>query len=250
MENRHWAAVDEEGQRSIERRGLAGHFFAGAYRTAMYPLMTRWHVMRSQLLNFLWNPNDVAIMLERLPERYMVPVLRSMGATIAEECVVGEGLRLMQVRENGFSPLIIGHKAWFARQVMVDLTDKVIFGDYCSIGNRSIFITQNDLGYSPIVPSLYPVTTKPIHIGRGVFIGPNTVVLHGVTIGECAVIGANSVVLNDIPPYSLAAGIPAKVIRSLDRSKIRSFSLDETFIIPEGTTPKEYARLHPDYRPE
>lgn len=57
----------------------------------------------------------------------------------------------------------------------------------------------------------------PVKIGSGTYLGANVVVLKGVTIGECAVIGAGAVVTRDIPPYSLAVGLPAKVVRKLDK---------------------------------
>lgn len=50
-------------------------------------------------------------------------------------------------------------------------------------------------------------------IGNDVWIGANVVVLRGVTIGDGCIIAANAVVTRDIPPYSIAGGIPAKVIR-------------------------------------
>jgi len=55
-----------------------------------------------------------------------------------------------------------------------------------------------------------------VHIGKGVLIGVNCVILPGVTIGEGSIIGAGTVVTRDIPPYSIAAGNPAKVIRTID----------------------------------
>lgn len=50
-------------------------------------------------------------------------------------------------------------------------------------------------------------------IGNDVWIGANVVVLRGVTIGDGAIIAANAVVTHDVPPYSIAGGVPAKVIR-------------------------------------
>ena len=50
-------------------------------------------------------------------------------------------------------------------------------------------------------------------IGNDVWIGANVVVLRGVTIGDGAIVAANAVVTKDIPPYSIAGGIPAKVLR-------------------------------------
>jgi acetyltransferase-like isoleucine patch superfamily enzyme len=55
---------------------------------------------------------------------------------------------------------------------------------------------------------------KPTKIGKDVWIGANAVILGGVTIGNGCVIGAGSVVTKDLPPYSVAMGVPAKVVRS------------------------------------
>lgn len=53
---------------------------------------------------------------------------------------------------------------------------------------------------------------KPIHIGRGVFIGARAIVLKGVTIGDRAVLGAGAVVTKDVPAHGVAAGNPARII--------------------------------------
>ena len=58
-----------------------------------------------------------------------------------------------------------------------------------------------------------PVQYGEINIGNDVWIGSNVKVLDGVTIGDGSVVGAGSVVNVDIPPYSVAAGVPAKVIK-------------------------------------
>lgn len=57
-------------------------------------------------------------------------------------------------------------------------------------------------------------SSKPITIGKHVWIGSNAIILKGVTIGDGAVIGAGSVVTNDIPNNCVAVGNPAKVIKS------------------------------------
>jgi acetyltransferase-like isoleucine patch superfamily enzyme len=59
---------------------------------------------------------------------------------------------------------------------------------------------------------------RPIRIGPNVWIGFDSCVLPGVTIGEGSIVGARSVVVESVPPYSVVAGNPARLIRQLDRS--------------------------------
>jgi len=59
-------------------------------------------------------------------------------------------------------------------------------------------------------------TAKPVTLGRNVWIGGAAVILPGVTVGDEAVVGAGSVVTKDVPPRSVVAGNPAKVIRRID----------------------------------
>jgi acetyltransferase-like isoleucine patch superfamily enzyme len=59
------------------------------------------------------------------------------------------------------------------------------------------------------------VTARPIHIARNVWIGFDACVLPGVTIGEGSVVGARSVVVESVPPFTIVAGNPARVIREM-----------------------------------
>jgi len=63
-------------------------------------------------------------------------------------------------------------------------------------------------------PSFTP-EVRPIHIGPNVWIGFDSCILPGVTVGEGAIVGAHSVVTEAVPPYSLVAGNPARVVRPL-----------------------------------
>lgn len=63
------------------------------------------------------------------------------------------------------------------------------------------------------------VSTKPIIIEDDVWIGANAMILQGVTIGTHSVVAAGSIVNRDIPPYSICAGTPAKVIKQYDFDK-------------------------------
>ena len=59
------------------------------------------------------------------------------------------------------------------------------------------------------------ISTKPVVIGDDVWIGANAVILPGVTIGRHVVVAAGAVVTKDVPPHSLVAGVPAKLIKQI-----------------------------------
>ena len=92
-------------------------------------------------------------------------------------------------------------------------------GGGVTIGNDVQFGPGVKLASNHLIPppgqtiSAQPMEKKGIHIGDDVWIGANAVILDGVTIGNGCVIGANAVVNKDIPEYSVAVGVPAKVIR-------------------------------------
>lgn len=95
--------------------------------------------------------------------------------------------------------------------------EKITIGDNTAIGyNTKFYMAQHD--YSKL--SL-PDTAKGISVGSNVWIAGSVIILPGVKIGDCAVIGANSVVTRDIPPYAIAVGNPAKVIKYREIEEIK-----------------------------
>lgn len=63
------------------------------------------------------------------------------------------------------------------------------------------------------------LVTAPVVIGDHAWLGERVIVLKGVTIGERSIVGAGSVVTRDVPPLSIAAGVPARVLRRFDRER-------------------------------
>lgn len=119
-------------------------------------------------------------------------------------------------------------------------TPSVVIGDYVNIGDyshlscvngitinnnvrmgRKVFITDNAHGASDrsqldIRPNIRQIVSKgPVVIEENAWIGEMACIMPGVTIGRGAIVGANAVVTKDVPAYSVAAGVPAKVVRQL-----------------------------------
>lgn len=90
----------------------------------------------------------------------------------------------------------------------------VTIGDGCQIGHNVVFATLNH-GLSPEDrQNTYPA---PIVLGRNVWVGSNATILQGVTVGDNAVIAAGAVVTKDVEPATIVGGVPAKVIRRIER---------------------------------
>jgi acetyltransferase-like isoleucine patch superfamily enzyme len=105
---------------------------------------------------------------------------------------------------------------------------KVEIGNYSSIANNvSIGIGEHDLNKISTNSLFYDdvyneLTQKQCIIGHDVWIGVDSIILRDVVIGNGAVIGANSVVTKSIPPYAVAVGSPAKIIKyRFDDKKIK-----------------------------
>jgi acetyltransferase-like isoleucine patch superfamily enzyme len=111
----------------------------------------------------------------------------------------------------------IGSGTFLNRGVMVASLGLVEIGEHCMFAN-GCYVTDASHRYDdPDLPVPWQrFTTKgPTRIGDNTWCGVNVVVTSGVTIGQRCVIGANSVVTSDIPPFSVAAGTPARVIREI-----------------------------------
>jgi acetyltransferase-like isoleucine patch superfamily enzyme len=87
----------------------------------------------------------------------------------------------------------------------------IVIGEDTQIGPGSLITTTGHDYQSDLKEQFRPVT-----VGKGVWIGANVTILSGVEIGDSAVIGAGSVVTRNIPPRTIAVGVPARVIRRLD----------------------------------
>lgn len=89
-------------------------------------------------------------------------------------------------------------------------------GHFSYIGNATIGANVN-IGAGTITCNFDGVKKNPTVIGDDVFIGSDTMLVAPVTIGQNSRTGAGAVVTRDIPEQSLAVGVPAKVIRKLEK---------------------------------
>ena len=116
----------------------------------------------------------------------------------------------------------IGKQTHIARGVILDdrNPDLIYIGNGVAVTSGVMILChQRDLtDYKPGMYAMHcPFKEGKVIINDGAHIGIGAIIMPGVTIGEGAVIGAGSVVTKDIPPYSIAVGTPAKVIKTFEK---------------------------------
>jgi acetyltransferase-like isoleucine patch superfamily enzyme len=109
--------------------------------------------------------------------------------TIGDRCLIGRGSGIV-----GHFSIEIGNDVWTG---------------------HNVYITDQNHGYEDVTRPISQQSQpeRAVKIGDGSWLGYGSVVLPGVTIGEHCVIGANSVVTRDVPSFSVAVGVPARVIK-------------------------------------
>jgi acetyltransferase-like isoleucine patch superfamily enzyme len=136
--------------------------------------------------------------------------LRLAGFDIGTGCLIRPGLTIHSLKAG----VKIGKGVGINKNVYFD--GPAIIGNHVDIGHGSKFVSSSH----PLVSNFQTLRSSfilgPVIIEDFVWLGCNVLVLGGVTVGRGSVVGAGSVVTKSIPPNSLAVGIPAKVIRSLE----------------------------------
>lgn len=125
--------------------------------------------------------------------------------------------------------LKIGNNVHIGNYNIIGARNSIVLEENILLGPRVIII-DNTHGYEDVdVPvKLQPVTEEgTVRLERDCWVGANVFILPNVTIGRHAVIGANAVVNRDIPPYSVAVGAPATVIKRYDFESKQWVKVDE-----------------------
>jgi len=132
----------------------------------------------------------------------------------AVEAVAGYTFRLHSIEATtvirGAGRLRIGNDVYLNSGVRIECHHEVTFGDHILVAFGAVIMDSDLHGYEGRPPRRLPVT-----IGSGSWIGANSVILPGVSVGRRAIVAAGSVVTHDVDDDTLVAGNPARVVRRL-----------------------------------
>lgn len=111
----------------------------------------------------------------------------------------------------------IGTETWIGYFCLIDGSGGLTIGRHCSIASGVQIYTHDTVrwaieGLEKDHVEYSHVDRAPVTIGDKVYIGANAVILKGVEIGDQCVIGAGAVVTRSLPPRSIAAGVPARIV--------------------------------------
>ena len=186
---------------------------------------------------------SLSFRLDRVRQMWQRFWLRQLGVQVAPSALIHRGVDCRLGLANGQrGQLFVGEGCLVELGAVlhsyggsINLENNVFLGPYVVVyGHGGVHIGQNTLVamHSRIVSSNHtvpepgiPIRSQPniplaTQIGADVWIGAGVTVLGGVTIGDGCVIGAGAVVVSDIPAYSYAVGVPARVVKQ--RGKGRS----------------------------
>lgn len=162
--------------------------------------------------------------------RFPIDIRGKKYIQVGKEFTTGRGCRLEALPADGMADkvLLIGSNVQMNDYVHITATVSVQIGNHVLIASK-VYISDvahghygsqaGPLNYPGTSPASRPLTSDPVCIEDNVWLGDGVCILPGVTIGKGSIIGANAVVTKNIPPASIAIGIPARVIKKFDEEK-------------------------------
>lgn len=174
------------------------------YSEEKYGDVSLWRVIKQFFRNI--RLKHLEKMLDRFylepfaPRKLRPKLIRKMGCHVGKNTFFGDYVRI----DTSYADLIyIGDFTHITSGCRI-LCHQRDLTNYCKGDNAA------DLGYK----------IGEVHIGKGVMVGMETLIMPGVTIGDGAIIGAGSIVDKDIPSWTIATGRPARVVKSIQEREI------------------------------
>ncbi|WP_353063192.1 acyltransferase [Curtobacterium citri] len=145
----------------------------------------------------------------------MIDASGVQGVRFGDRVTIGENARVLStgvIREPGVG-IRIGDDTAIGMDNILWGQGGIVIGPSCLLGPRVMIFSENhSTDRTDRLIRDQGTVRAPVHVGRDTWIGAGAVVLAGVTIGEGSVVAAGAVVTRDVPPLSVVAGVPARVI--------------------------------------
>ena len=126
-------------------------------------------------------------------------------------------IRVWGLRLCGFS---IGEKVYIGEDIIVasvisEKSCELVIKNRVAIGPRVTLLLSSDANWSKLMNKINYIKSYII-LEDDCWLGAGVIVLPGIKIGKCSIVGSGAVVTKDVPPYTVVAGVPAKIIRKIE----------------------------------
>ena len=143
------------------------------------------------------------------------PWLRLLGARLGRRTILHD-VRFFNLYRRGLAGLEIGDDCFLGDECLLDLAEAVRLERQVTFAERVLVLTHTNVGYADHpLQAHFPAVAAPVVVESGAFVGANVTLLPGVRIGRESFVAAGSVVSADVPPRTLVAGVPARVVRPI-----------------------------------
>lgn len=141
--------------------------------------------------------------------------LRIFGCKIGKNVVIHK-IKMFNLYAGKLVSFSTGDNVFIGDDCLLDMANKIKIGKNVTLAERVVVLTHTNVGYHDHpLQKYFPRFSAPVEFKDGCFVGANSTVLPGVIIGKKSFIAAGSVVNRSVPPKTLVAGVPAKVIRKI-----------------------------------
>jgi acetyltransferase-like isoleucine patch superfamily enzyme len=141
--------------------------------------------------------------------------LRLLGARIGPGAIVHD-VRFFNLYRRGVAGLSLGRDCFLGDECLLDLAEAIVLEDQVTFAERVLVLTHTNVGYRDHpLQRHFPPLAAPVVVEAGCFVGAGAILLPGIRVGRGSFVAAGSVVTQDVPPGTLVAGVPARVVRAL-----------------------------------
>ena len=141
--------------------------------------------------------------------------LRLLGARIGPGAIVHD-VRFFNLYRRGVAGLSLGRECFLGDECLLDLAEAIVLEDQVTFAERVLVLTHTNVGYRDHpLQRHFPPLAAPVVVEAGCFVGAGAILLPGIRVGRGSFVAAGSVVTEDVPPGTLVAGVPARVVRAL-----------------------------------
>lgn len=161
--------------------------------------------------------NKVYELALRVPflRRYKYYWYKKLGVHFEKKCDNFKQPRLRDFKLIGdYSKLYLHSNSDINEEVFLVAKDRIEIGENSTLAYR-VSIHTSAYPHGNMLTEYYPKKIAPVIIEDNCWIGASAIILPGITVHRCSIVGAGSVVTKDVPPYSVVAGVPARVINTL-----------------------------------